>query len=92
MLSAAPLLANESLRGLRAAALAGILLVTAANTPFAATGYPKKAPKDGEVPHGKVVIVDDGKCPKGEVKEITGGSHDKGIPRKTRCIKRPATK
>jgi hypothetical protein len=92
MLSAAPLRPNGSLRGLRAAALAGALVVAVSAPSLARADDLKKAPKDGEVPHGKIVIVDDGKCPKGEVKEITGGSQDKGIPRKTRCIKRPETK
>jgi len=55
-----------------------------------AADYPKTVPKDGEIPYGKVVYVDDGKCPKGEIKEITGGSQEKAIPRKTRCVKRPA--
>ena len=52
--------------------------------------YLKKVPKDGEVPYGKVVYVDDGKCPRGEIREITGGSQEKSIPRRTRCVKRPA--
>ena len=52
--------------------------------------YLKEVPKDGEIPYGKVVYVDDKKCPKGEIKEITGGSEEKKIPRKTRCVKRPA--
>lgn len=51
--------------------------------------YLKEVPKDGDIPHGKVVYVDDKKCPKGEIKEITGGSQEKAIPRKTRCVKRP---
>jgi hypothetical protein len=50
----------------------------------------KEAPKEGDISYGKVVLVDDGTCPKGEVKEITGGSSAKAIPRKTRCVKRPA--
>ena len=50
----------------------------------------KAVPKDGDIPYGKVVLVDDGTCPKGEVKEITGGSSAKAIPRRTRCVKRPA--
>ena len=54
-----------------------------------ATEVLKKVPEEGEVPYGKVVYVDDGKCPKGEIKEITGGSQEKGIARKTRCVKRP---
>ena len=38
---------------------------------------------------GKVLYVDDGECPKGEIKEVTGGSSAKGIARKVRCITRP---
>lgn len=49
----------------------------------------KEMPKGGDIPYGKVVYVDDGKCPKGEVKEVTGGSDTKGIARKVRCVKRP---
>jgi hypothetical protein len=55
----------------------------------AKTEYLKEAPKDGEIPYGKVVYVDDGTCPKGEIKEVTGGSREKSIPRKSRCVKRP---
>ena len=56
---------------------------------FADGGDLKKMPKPGEIPYGKVVYVDDGECPKGEVKEVTGGSSVKEIPRKVRCVKRP---
>ena len=56
---------------------------------LASPEYLKEVPKDGEIPFGKIVYVDDKKCPKGEVKEITGGSQEKSIPRKTRCVKRP---
>jgi hypothetical protein len=49
----------------------------------------KEVPKDGEIPHGKIVLVDDGTCPRGQVKEITGGNRAKSIPRKTRCVTRP---
>lgn len=51
--------------------------------------YLKEEPPKGSVAHGKVVYVDDGTCPKGEVKEITGGSQANAIPRKVRCVKRP---
>jgi hypothetical protein len=50
--------------------------------------YLKEAPPSGALPRGKVVYVDDGACPKGEVKEITGGSESKSIPRAVRCVKR----
>lgn len=51
--------------------------------------YLKEEPPKGSVPLRKVVYVDDGTCPKGEVKEITGGSQEKSIPRQVRCVKRP---
>jgi len=51
--------------------------------------YLKEMPKAGDVPHRKIVYVDDGQCPKGEVKEVTGGSKEKNVPRKVRCVKRP---
>lgn len=54
------------------------------------SGILKTAPKDGDIPYGKVVYVDDGTCPKGQVRELTGGSREKSIPRRSRCVKRPA--
>jgi len=57
---------------------------------LAAPDVLKEVPKDGTIARGKVVYADDGKCPKGEIKEITGGSQQLSIPRKTRCIKRRA--
>jgi hypothetical protein len=54
-------------------------------------GIPKTAPADGEVPYGKVMYVDDGKCPAGEIREITGGSKAKSIPRTSRCVKHPGS-
>ena len=57
---------------------------------FAENAFLKQMPKDGDVRFGKIVYVDDGECPKDEVKEVTGGSKEKGIPRKVRCVKRPS--
>ena len=34
--------------------------------------YLKEEPPKGAIPLGKIVYVDDGTCPSGEVKEITG--------------------
>ena len=51
--------------------------------------YLEKEPPPGSLPRGKVVYVDDRTCPKGEVKEITGGSKDKSLLRTVRCVKRP---
>jgi hypothetical protein len=51
--------------------------------------YLKEEPSKGTLPLGRVVYVDDASCPKGEIKEVTGGSQAKSIPRKLRCVKRP---
>ena len=56
---------------------------------FSEINYLNEMPKEGDIPFGKIVYVDDGKCPKGEVKEVTGGSRQKAIPRQVRCVKRP---
>ena len=56
---------------------------------LSAEPYLKEMPKDGDIPFRKVVYVDDGECPKGEVKEVTGGSRVKEVPRTVRCVKRP---
>jgi hypothetical protein len=52
--------------------------------------YLKEEPPKGALPYRKTVYVDDGTCPKGEVKEITGGSQEKSIARTVRCVKRPS--
>ena len=51
--------------------------------------YLKEEPPKGAIPYLKIVYVDDGTCPSGEVKEITGGSLQRSILRKVRCVKRP---
>lgn len=56
---------------------------------WAAIEVLKEEPPKNSLPRGKVVYVDDGTCPAGEIKEITGGNQEKGIPRKVRCVKRP---
>ena len=46
----------------------------------------KKEPGKGKIATGARVLVDDGSCPKGQIKEVTGGSGDTGRTR--RCIAR----
>lgn len=53
------------------------------------TEYLKAEPPTGALKYRKVVYVDDGTCPKGEVKEVIGGSQERSIPRSVRCVKRP---
>jgi hypothetical protein len=45
-------------------------------------------PPAGTLPYGKKVLVDDGTCPTGQIKQITGGDNGRGIPRARACIPR----
>ena len=67
-------------------ALASLLFSSA----YAADVAPlKEMPKEGEIPFGVSVLVDDRKCPRGEIKEVIGGSREKNIARQVRCVPRP---
>lgn len=48
----------------------------------------KSEPGKGRLPAGKQVLVDDGSCPAGQIKQITGGN-GADIPRKRECIATP---
>ena len=47
-----------------------------------------KEPGKGALRYGVRVLVDDGACPKGQIKEVTGGKSSRGIKRTRRCIPR----
>lgn len=49
----------------------------------------KEMPSKGSVRQGEVVYVDDGSCPVGEIRKITGGNQMAGVSRKVECVKRP---
>ena len=72
------------------AVLLGLALV--ANTAIAATVL-KTEPPMGALKPGQRVLVDDGSCPKGQIREVVGGDHYKvggrnAIERQRRCIRR----
>lgn len=53
----------------------------------------KKEPGPGQLPAGSVVLVDDGTCGKGKIKQVTAGSNMSGgqmiaggSPRVRKCI------
>ena len=53
----------------------------------------KKEPAMGALREGQRVLVDDGSCPKGQIKEVIGGNHvkvggTKQTERQRRCIAR----
>jgi hypothetical protein len=53
----------------------------------------KTEPKMGALKEGQRVLVDNGKCPKGQVMEVIGGNHTKAggtkkIERSRKCVAR----
>jgi hypothetical protein len=64
---------------------------------FATAGGPsnapvvKQEPSDGMMSPSAIVLVDDGSCGKGRIKEVTGGEVSPAIerPRTRRCIAKP---
>ena len=64
------------------------LLLAVTPTLAAAQTVLKEEPKRNLLRHGQVVLVDDGSCPAGEIKEVTGGKDDaaKQVRRTRRCV------
>jgi len=53
----------------------------------------KQEPPMGALREGQVVLVDDGSCPPGQIKQVTGGNHvkvggTKHIVRISKCIRK----
>jgi hypothetical protein len=53
----------------------------------------KHEPPMGQLREGQVVLVDDGTCPRGQIKEVVGGNHvkvggTKHILRTRKCVPR----
>jgi hypothetical protein len=47
-----------------------------------------REPPSGALSPGTRVLVDDGTCPTGQIKEVIGGNDTRGTRRKRRCIPR----
>lgn len=50
----------------------------------------KAEPGPGQLGSGVKVLVDDGSCPAGQIKQVTGGNNSANIPRTRECIARPS--
>lgn len=84
---------KRSFRLLRWTVIATALLL--ATPPGWTQSILKQEPALGELREGQSVMVDDGTCPKGQVKLVTGGNHKKAggtkdITRTHACIARPS--
>ena len=63
------------------------LVVTAALVSEPASAQVLKSePAEGNLATGKKVLVDDGTCPAGQIKQVTGGSKTSHIARSSICI------
>ncbi len=67
-----------------------VIAVLAAAPPLRAEIL-KKEPAMGALREGQVVLVDDGSCPAGQLKQVTGGNHVKAggtkhIERSYKCV------
>jgi hypothetical protein len=49
----------------------------------------KREPAIGQLPTGASVLVDDGTCPAGQIKQVVGGNVATGQPRLRSCVARP---
>jgi hypothetical protein len=46
----------------------------------------QEEPPAGTLSAGQTVLVDDGSCPAGQIKQVTGGNNAEGQPRRKKCI------
>jgi uncharacterized caspase-like protein len=49
----------------------------------------KKEPPIGQLPPNASVLIDDGTCPRGKIKQVIGGNIVLGVARKRSCVARP---
>jgi hypothetical protein len=58
----------------------------------------RREPPKGALRYGEKVLVDNGKCPQGQIREVTGGkipgrggrhTRNASTPRERRCVPRP---
>lgn len=69
----------------RSVAVAFVTLIAVA-TPAAAQAIVKQEPPPGGLRRGQMVLVDDGSCPKGQIKQVIAGSE--GRKRTRSCVPR----
>jgi hypothetical protein len=73
---------------LRTCSLA-LAITGAAFASAAAQTIVKKEPPKGALRSGQVVLVDDGSCGPGKIKEVRGGKEESSVRRTRSCVPRP---
>lgn len=81
---------NSDVRVRRSAAIIALGLALTAAGGAAAQTIMKHEPPPGALKRGTVILVDDGSCPAGQIKEVTAGAGQGAgsTPRTRRCVKR----
>ena len=80
---------NEGAVRLLGAVLAAAIMAGATGT-AAAQRVVKSEPPSGSLKRGSVILVDDGSCPPGQIKEVRAGQGQGSgsAPRQRRCVAR----
>jgi hypothetical protein len=70
-----------------------LLVLAGANAGSASGEILKREPPMGALKENEKVLVDDGSCPRGQIKEVVGGNHVKAggykhVERQRRCVPR----
>ncbi len=75
---------------MRRVSLAAVLLLMSASAADAQQRriILKKEPREGSIRAGRSVLVDDGTCPVGQIKQVTFGRQPDGSRRKRVCVER----
>ena len=71
---------------MKVAAMTAMLCLLA--TPVMAQPIVKTVPPEGALKERQRVFIDDGTCPAGQIKLMTGGSFVRRIPRTESCVPR----
>ncbi len=69
-------------------AAASLVVLIALGGAAGAVEILKAEPPAGALPYRHVVYVDDGSCPKGQIKKLVGGNGS-SVPRQRSCVDRP---
>ena len=87
---------SEKIEPMRLSAFLAAAMIFATLHGASAATRMNREPAEGDLRPGQKVLVDDGTCPVGQIKEVTGGSNRNqiqtapaaGMPRQRQCVKR----
>ena len=87
--AAPPIASAPSRPGLATSSPTAAAMTPKSLAPAFTTQILKTEPAVGQLPPGATVLIDDGTCPTGQLKQIVGGNVTSGQPRLRSCVPRP---